>query len=83
MQGIRKSALTNDLNNIDRIFIERNGEITSIKKIDIDIIFYLLQDPKCMIYGGFISFAVFGIACSQKCCIGPPISKKLPCVRWI
>ena len=32
MQGVRKSALTDDLNRIDRIFIERNGEISSIKK---------------------------------------------------
>ncbi len=32
MQGVRKSALTNDLNKIEQIFIERNGEISSIKK---------------------------------------------------
>ncbi len=32
MQGVRKSALTNDLDNIEQIFIERNGEISSIKK---------------------------------------------------
>ena len=27
---------------------------------------------------GFMSFEVFGIWCSQKCCIGPAINKKLP-----
>jgi uncharacterized membrane protein YcaP (DUF421 family) len=32
MQGVRKSALTKDLNKIEQIFIERNGEISSIKK---------------------------------------------------
>lgn len=32
MQGIRKSALTEDLENIDKVYIERNGEITAIKK---------------------------------------------------
>lgn len=32
MQGVRKSALTQDLEAIDQIFIERNGEISSIKK---------------------------------------------------
>ena len=32
MQGVRKSALTKDLDNIDQIYIERNGEISSIKK---------------------------------------------------
>jgi uncharacterized membrane protein YcaP (DUF421 family) len=32
MQGIRKSALTEDMCKIDRIFIERNGEISATKK---------------------------------------------------
>lgn len=32
IQGVRKSALTENLNNIDKIYIERNGEITAIKK---------------------------------------------------
>jgi uncharacterized membrane protein YcaP (DUF421 family) len=32
IQGVRKSALTEDLNKIDKIYIERNGEITAIKK---------------------------------------------------
>lgn len=32
MQGVRKSALTDDLNKIDKIYIERNGEISVIKK---------------------------------------------------
>lgn len=32
MQGVRKSALTNDLNKIEQIFIERNGEISPVKK---------------------------------------------------
>jgi uncharacterized membrane protein YcaP (DUF421 family) len=32
MQGIRKSALTDDLDKIDRIYIERSGEISAIKK---------------------------------------------------
>lgn len=32
MQGVRKSALTEDLNNIEHIYIERNGEISAIKK---------------------------------------------------
>jgi uncharacterized membrane protein YcaP (DUF421 family) len=32
MQGIRKSALTDDLAEIDRIYIERNGEISALKK---------------------------------------------------
>lgn len=32
MQGVRKSALTEDMNNIDRVFIERNGDISAIKK---------------------------------------------------
>ena len=32
MQGVRKSALTEDLNQIKHIYIERNGEISAIKK---------------------------------------------------
>lgn len=32
MQGVRKSALTEDLNAIEQVFMERNGEISSIKK---------------------------------------------------
>jgi uncharacterized membrane protein YcaP (DUF421 family) len=32
MQGVRKSALTDDLGEIDKIYIERNGEISAIKK---------------------------------------------------
>lgn len=32
MQGIRKSALTEDMDKIDHVYIERNGEISAIKK---------------------------------------------------
>jgi uncharacterized membrane protein YcaP (DUF421 family) len=32
LQEIRKSALTNDLNLIDKVYMERNGEISTIKK---------------------------------------------------
>jgi uncharacterized membrane protein YcaP (DUF421 family) len=32
MQGIRESALTDDLSKIDRVYIERNGVISVIKK---------------------------------------------------
>jgi uncharacterized membrane protein YcaP (DUF421 family) len=32
MQGIRKSALTDDLAKIDKVYIERSGEISAIKK---------------------------------------------------
>lgn len=32
MQGVRKSVLTEDMSLIDKIYMERNGEITSIKK---------------------------------------------------
>lgn len=32
MQGVRKSALTEDLEKIDKVYIERNGEISTIKK---------------------------------------------------
>ncbi|HLX93459.1 MAG TPA: YetF domain-containing protein [Puia sp.] len=31
-EGIRKSALTDDLDQIDKVYIERNGEISAIKK---------------------------------------------------
>lgn len=34
MQGVRKSALTEDLNKIETIYMERNGEISAIKKAD-------------------------------------------------
>jgi len=33
MQGIRESALTDDLNKIDRVYIERDGVISVIKKL--------------------------------------------------
>ena len=32
MQGVRKSALTENLEDINHIYIERNGEISAIKK---------------------------------------------------
>ena len=32
MQGVLKAVLTNYLNKIDQIFIERNGEISPVKK---------------------------------------------------
>ena len=32
MQGVRKSALTEDLNEIKHIYIERNGEISAVRK---------------------------------------------------
>jgi uncharacterized membrane protein YcaP (DUF421 family) len=32
MQGIRKSALTEDLEKVEKVYIERNGEISTIKK---------------------------------------------------
>src|ERR1700709_671749 len=32
MQGVRKSALTEDMNKIDKVYMERNGEISAIKK---------------------------------------------------
>lgn len=32
MQGIRRAALTEDLEKIDHVYIERNGEISAIKK---------------------------------------------------
>src|SRR5580693_10343246 len=33
MQGVRKSALTEDMNKIDGVFMERNGEISATKKM--------------------------------------------------
>jgi uncharacterized membrane protein YcaP (DUF421 family) len=32
MQGVRKSALTENMEIIDKVYIERNGEISAIKK---------------------------------------------------
>ena len=32
MQGVRKSALTEDMGKIESVYMERNGEISSIKK---------------------------------------------------
>jgi len=32
MQGVRKSALTEDMDNIEKVYIERNGEISAIRK---------------------------------------------------
>jgi len=32
MQGVRKSALTEDMGKIKKVFMERNGEISAIKK---------------------------------------------------
>jgi uncharacterized membrane protein YcaP (DUF421 family) len=32
MQGVRRNVLTNDLNLVQEIFIERNGEISALKK---------------------------------------------------
>ncbi len=32
MQGVRKSALTDDMDKIDRCYIERNGEVSALKK---------------------------------------------------
>lgn len=32
MQGVRKSALTEDMSKIEKVYMERNGEISSIKK---------------------------------------------------
>jgi len=32
MQGVRKSALTEDMHKIDKVYIERNGEISLVKK---------------------------------------------------
>lgn len=32
MQGVRKSALLEDMDQIEKVYMERNGEISSIKK---------------------------------------------------
>ena len=32
MQGVRKSALTEDMSKIDKVYMERNGEVSTIKK---------------------------------------------------
>jgi len=32
MQGVRKSALTEDMTTIEKVYIERNGEISAIRK---------------------------------------------------
>jgi len=32
MQGVRKSALTEDMEQIDKVYLERNGDISAIKK---------------------------------------------------
>jgi len=32
MQGVRKSALTEDMNEIEKVYMERNGEISAIRK---------------------------------------------------
>jgi uncharacterized membrane protein YcaP (DUF421 family) len=32
MQGVRKSALTEDMTKIEKVYMERNGEISTIKK---------------------------------------------------
>ncbi|QEC74739.1 DUF421 domain-containing protein [Mucilaginibacter ginsenosidivorax] len=32
MQGVRKSAMTEEMDQIDKVYMERNGEISSIKK---------------------------------------------------
>ncbi|MDN3583462.1 DUF421 domain-containing protein [Mucilaginibacter flavus] len=32
MQGVRKSAMTEDMNKIEKVYMERNGEISSIKE---------------------------------------------------
>jgi len=32
MQGVRKSALTEDMGEIEKVYMERNGEISSIRK---------------------------------------------------
>jgi uncharacterized membrane protein YcaP (DUF421 family) len=32
MQGVRKSALTENMEHIEKVYIERNGEISAIKK---------------------------------------------------
>jgi uncharacterized membrane protein YcaP (DUF421 family) len=32
MQGVRKSALTEDMNQIEKVYMERNGDISPLKK---------------------------------------------------
>jgi uncharacterized membrane protein YcaP (DUF421 family) len=32
MQGVRKSALTEDMNHIEKVYMERNGDISPLKK---------------------------------------------------
>lgn len=32
MQGVRKSALTEDMDQIDKVYMERNGDISAIRK---------------------------------------------------
>ncbi|HWZ16729.1 MAG TPA: YetF domain-containing protein [Mucilaginibacter sp.] len=32
MQGVRESALTDDMSKIDRVYMERNGQISAVKK---------------------------------------------------
>lgn len=32
LQGVRKSALTEDMDRIEKVYMERNGEISAIKK---------------------------------------------------
>ncbi|AYL99157.1 YetF domain-containing protein [Mucilaginibacter celer] len=32
MQGIRRSALTTDMDTIDKVYMERNGEVSVIRK---------------------------------------------------
>ena len=32
MQGVRKSAMTEDMTKIEKVYMERNGEISPIKK---------------------------------------------------
>lgn len=34
MQGVRKSALTDDMSKIDKVYIERNGAVSPVKKDD-------------------------------------------------
>jgi uncharacterized membrane protein YcaP (DUF421 family) len=33
MQGVRKSAMTEDMSTIEKVYMERNGEISAIKKV--------------------------------------------------
>ena len=32
MQGVRKSALTEDMDKIEKVYMERNGDISAIRK---------------------------------------------------